>query len=92
MESKIIYESQFKSGIAAYVCWFLLGCHYAYLNNWKRQWLYWLTLGGLGIWALIDLFRIPTMVRKHNQFLQSFIDELDLKEIEEDRMVAMSMN
>jgi hypothetical protein len=29
--------------------------------------LYWLTVGGFGLWMLIDLFRIPGMVERKNE-------------------------
>lgn len=51
----------------AYTLWFLLGWHYIYLRKWGLQFLYWLTLGGLWIWALLDLFRVPGMVRNYNK-------------------------
>ena len=51
----------------AYLFWFFFGIHYAYLGKWGWQMLYFLTLGGCGIWMLIDLFRIPKMVAKHNK-------------------------
>lgn len=51
----------------SYLCWFFFGVHYFYLNKPLTNIIYWLTLGGLGIWAIIDLFRIPSMVREHNE-------------------------
>lgn len=44
----------------------VLGTHYAYLNQWILQFIYWFTLGGFGIWWFIDLFRIPSMIEFHN--------------------------
>ena len=29
--------------------------------------LYWVTGGGFGVWAVIDLFRIPGMIREKNE-------------------------
>lgn len=58
----------------AYIMWFLIGAHYAYLGKWGLQILYWITLGGLGLWALVDLFRIPGMVRDHNELIYSEIE------------------
>lgn len=51
----------------AYLCWLLFGVHYFYLNRPLTNIIYWLTLGGFGLWTLIDLFRIPSMVRKNNE-------------------------
>jgi hypothetical protein len=52
--------------IGAYFCWVCLGIHYLYFNRPGLQALYWLTLGGVGVWAVVDLFRIPGMVRVIN--------------------------
>lgn len=56
-----------KSVGVAYVLWLLLGWHYAYLGKWGIQFLYWVTVGGLFVWAFIDLFRIPGLVRDFNK-------------------------
>lgn len=52
----------------AYLSW-CAGCHYFYLGRPLRNLVYLLTLGGLGIWALIDLYRIPYLVDDANQLL-----------------------
>jgi len=44
----------------------VFGTHYAYLNQWFLQFLYWFSAGGFGIWWFIDLFRIPSMIENHN--------------------------
>ena len=56
---------------ASYLC-SLLFCHYAYLGRWGMTiigWLVWLsTFGIVGfIWWVIDLFRIPNLVRDFNR-------------------------
>jgi TM2 domain-containing membrane protein YozV len=61
------YERRRKSGGLAYVLWFPFGFHYLYLGQIGLQLLYWLTFGGLGFWAIIDLFRIPAMVGRKNE-------------------------
>jgi len=83
--------SQMKSTGTAYVCWFFLGCHYAYLGKWGMQLLYWFTLGGLGFWALIDLFHIPSKVNNYNLKISMQIDELDKKEKEEAQAQNLAM-
>ena len=75
--------SQMKSTGTAYLCWFFLGCHYAYLGKWGLQILYWFTFGGLGIWALIDLFLIPSKINEHNFIIAKQIDEIEKREREE---------
>lgn len=61
------FRRKAKSSGMAYFLWFFFGCQYAYLGNWGIQILYWFTLGGLGLWAFIDLFRIAGMVRNYNK-------------------------
>lgn len=40
--------------------------HYGYLKKWGLQVIFWLTAGGAGIWWLIDIFRLPGMVKRYN--------------------------
>ena len=60
------YGRKAKSTGPAYVLWFLVGGHYVYLRKWGVQFLFWLTVGGLLVWWLVDLFRIPGMIRDFN--------------------------
>ena len=46
---------------------FIFGFHYAYLNKWGEQIIFILTGGGLIIWWIVDLFRIPSMVKNYNK-------------------------
>jgi hypothetical protein len=61
------YRRNCKSIGMAYVCWCLLGVQYAYHRKWGLQALYWLTGWGFMIWAVIDLFRIPSMTKSYNK-------------------------
>jgi hypothetical protein len=61
------FKSASKGVATAYCFYLLLGSHHAYLGRWGIQAAWWLTLGGLGIWALIDLFSIPRMVNHYNE-------------------------
>jgi TM2 domain-containing membrane protein YozV len=54
-----------KSSGVAYLLW-LVSCHRFYLNRPGTNILYWFTLGGCGIWTIIDLFLIPGMVLEEN--------------------------
>jgi hypothetical protein len=60
------YKRKRKSVAWAYVAW-LFGLHYAYLSRWGLLILYWLTGAGFLIWAIVDLFRIPSLVRNYNK-------------------------
>ena len=73
-------QSQMKSTGMAYVMWVLLGAHYAYLGRWGVQVLYWITLGGLGVWAVIDLFRIPGLVGDHNWEVAQDLEEIEARD------------
>lgn len=61
------YRRKAKSSGPAYLLWALVGGHYLYLGKWGIQVLFWLTLGGLLIWWLADLLRIPGMIRDFNK-------------------------
>lgn len=61
------YDQKRKKASIAYILWFLFGFHYVYLGKIGLQFAYWFTLGGLGIWWLIDLFRMPSLVRQANE-------------------------
>ena len=56
-----------KSEGVAYFLWFVFRVHYIYLGKVGWQFVYWFTLGGLIIWAIVDLFRIPDMVIDYNK-------------------------
>lgn len=61
------YERKKKSMGMAYVAWFFLGWHYAYLGKWGWQIFFSLTLGGLVVWWLISAALIPGMVHNYNK-------------------------
>lgn len=75
--------SQMKSSGTAYLCFIFLGCHYAYLGKWGLQILFWVTIGGIGFWALIDLFTIPSKINKHNLRIANEISIIEKREQEE---------
>ena len=89
--NKHYLQSKIKSSGTAYLLWFLLGAHYAYLGKWGLQILYWITLGGVGIWALIDLFTMSGKVNKHNVKIFQQIEDIEKKEREAEhaRNIAM---
>lgn len=79
MKSKHELQSSFKGSGTAFMMWFFFGAHYAYLGKWGIQFLYWCTLGGLGFWAFIDLFRMGGMVRDYNAKISFQIEEIEEK-------------
>ena len=48
------------------MAWLLLGWHYLYLGRVGMQFAFWFTAGFLVIGWVIDFFRVPGMVRRHN--------------------------
>ena len=60
-------EHRTKSPLITWVLWVLLGgigAHRYYLCNIVRAILMTVTLGGFGIWSLIDAFFIPSTLRQ----------------------------
>ncbi len=78
--SKYYLQSKMKSTGVAYLCWFFIGVHYAYLGKWRLQILYWITLGGIGIWAFIDLFTMPSKVDRYNRKIAFQIEAIEHQE------------
>lgn len=77
--AKSIYKAEYKntkkSQLVASVMW-LIGWHYAYLDQWGVQLVFWLTGGGLLLWWLADFFRVGHMVNRYNKLMaaESFVD------------------
>ena len=62
------YRRKQKSIGITYLLWFVVGFHYVYLGKWGLTLLMWLTFFVMVgfFWWLIDIFRIPGMVRSQN--------------------------
>jgi len=89
--NKHYLQSKVKSTGTAYLLWFFLGAHYAYLGKWGIQFLYWITLGGLGIWILIDLFTMSGKVERYNAVIFQQIEEIEKKEKADDHARNIEM-
>ena len=61
------YRRKSKSLPIAYLWWFFLGAHYAYLRSWGWQIVFWLTLGGLFLWWAFDLLHMYWKVKSLNR-------------------------
>ena len=61
------YNRKARSTATAYSLCLLVGAHYAYVGRWGIQIVFWATLGGLLIWWVVDLLRIPAMIRRYNE-------------------------
>lgn len=65
-----------KSNVVAWLLWLFLGtvgAHRYYLGKTKSAIAMTLTLGGVGIWTLIDLFFVSKMIREANEAVESQI-------------------
>lgn len=80
--NKYYLQSKLKSSGTGYITW-LFSFHYAYLGMWGIQILFWITLGGFGIWWFIDLFRISSMVDSYNLKISQMIESIERKEKED---------
>ena len=61
------YNRTARSTATAYFLYLLVGAHYAYVGRRGIQIVFWVTLGGLLVWWVVDLFRIPAMIRRYNE-------------------------
>ncbi len=85
-------QSKVRSTGIAYLLYFVLyGTHYAYLGKWGWQLLFWLTAGGLGIWAFFDLFTIPGKVDRYNAVLFQQIEQIERREREEEQARQLAL-
>lgn len=93
MSNKHMLRAQIKStGICYALLIFLFGTHFAYLNKWGLQILFWITLWGFGLWWFIELFMIPGRVERHNALLYAQIDEIEKKEKRDDMLMMQAIS
>jgi len=90
MKNKIQLQGEIKSTGTAFIMYWFLWSHYAYLGKWGVQIAYWLTIGGFGMWALVDMFRISGMVKRHNNLIYAQIEEVE-EEKEQKKMEMIAM-
>lgn len=81
-------QSKLKSTGKAYVYFFFFGAHYLYFGKLFFQLLFWMTLGGFGMWLLFDLFTLSTKVKIYNNGIYKKIEELE----QQDRFVHEPRN
>jgi len=61
------YKRKTKSLGISYLLIYIINLYYGYNRKWGLQIASWLTLGGLGIWLLIDIIRMPSIVKNTNK-------------------------
>lgn len=79
-------EARRRKRRRAYPAWLLFGSHHLYLGRPVVQLLFWATLGGLLVWWIIDLFRLPGMVERQNRRVMR--DLLKSRQLVLDRYLA----
>lgn len=68
MENKFHYYNQRKANSTSiWLLYLLLGWSYGSLGQVGTQILFYLTFGGIGIWAFIRLFTLNSSINKYNK-------------------------
>jgi hypothetical protein len=62
----MIFQNRKADLTTAWLLFIFLGWSYGYLGKIGLQILYYLTLGGFGIWALVRLFTLSKDVKNYN--------------------------
>ena len=63
----MIYNSRKKDSSTIWLLFLFLGWSYGSLGKMGLQIIYYLTLGGFGIWALIRLFTLNGAIKDYNR-------------------------
>ena len=61
------YNNKRKSKLTAYLLHIFLGAHYIYRGKVLMQLVFWGTLSGLGVWYIIDIFRLGGVIDQTNE-------------------------
>jgi TM2 domain-containing membrane protein YozV len=61
------FQRKMKSTSIGYALWFFLGMHYLYLGKVGLWIIFWITFGGVGVWWLIDAFRLNGLIEDQNK-------------------------
>ena len=66
-EKLILYETRKAKPTTIWLLFLLLGWSYGSLDKIGTQILYYITIGGFGIWALIRLFTLNGAIKEYNR-------------------------
>ena len=66
-ENLLIYNARKASNPTIWILFLFLGWSYGSLGNMVKQVFYYLTFGGLGLWALYRLFTLNGAIKKYNR-------------------------
>ena len=75
----LLYQTRYVKPSTVWLTFFLLGWSYGSMNQILKQFLYYLTAGGLGIWTLYRLFTLNNAIREYNSSIATGLG-FDLKE------------
>ena len=67
MDKKFAYNERKANPTLIWLLFLLLGWSYGSLGKTGTQILYYLTIGGLGVWAIIRLFTLQGAIRDYNK-------------------------
>ena len=67
MDKSVIYSNRKANPTLIWLLFLFLGWSYGSLEKIGIQILYYITLGGLGIWTLIRLFTLQGAIRDYNK-------------------------
>ena len=63
----MIYQNRKANPTTVWLLFFFLGWSYGSLGKVGLQILYYITLGGLGVWTLIRLFTLSGAIKEYNR-------------------------
>jgi hypothetical protein len=67
VENLMIYESNKLNSTVIWLLYLFLGWSYGSMDKIGMQFLFYVTFGGLGFWALIRLFTLNGDIREYNR-------------------------
>lgn len=91
MDSSIysFYNNVKERPLRIWLMFIFIGWSYGGLGNKKLQFLYYITLGGIGIWTIYRLFTLNGVIKKHNQEIarQIGISRVELSHIDKNQKI-----
>ena len=67
MDKNFIYQERSIKGSTAWLMFLLLGWSYGSYGKMGKQIFYYITLGGLGLWAIYKLFKLNRDIKEWNK-------------------------
>lgn len=58
-------DNKGRSLAMGYLAWVFFGLHYGYYKKYGWQVLFWLTMGGFGLWWAVDAFRMAGIRKEY---------------------------